>query len=89
MINAFSSEYMQTYHPNFWGTTIQNEGRSKKMSTIVTKTRIKNPSHGTFIGISNKVISTTAPAHMHRPKTRDDMIKKKDFHIYAKAHTKI
>jgi len=88
MINAFHPEYMSLHHPNFWGNTIQNESRSKKMSSIVTNTRIKNPSHGTFIGISNKVISTTAPAHMHRPKTRGEMLKPKDFHIYAKAHTK-
>lgn len=73
-INAFHPDFMKTHHPNFWGTAIADASRSQTMSTIVAKTRQKNPAHGTMLGISNKVTPVT--------------LKPLDMMIYSRAGVK-
>ena len=72
-INAFHPDYMKTHEPNFWGTAVADASRSKTMSSIVSATRQKNPSHGTFLGISNKVTGVD--------------LKPLDFLVYSRAGT--
>lgn len=85
-INAFHPDYVKTYMPNFL-TDIRVESRQTKngqtLSQYVDKTRKTKPSHGTVFGISNKVVSTTVPAHMHRPVQVNLDIR--EFHVYQKA----
>ena len=70
-INAFHPDYMKTHEPNFWGTALAGASRSQTMSNIVTATRLKNPSHGTLLGISPKITPVS--------------LKPLDFMVYSKA----
>lgn len=88
IVNAFHPDYVKTYMPGFL-TDIRVESRQTKagqtLSKYVDKTREKKPSHGTLFGISDKLVSTTAPAHMHRYKLKQVSTSVTEFHIYTKA----
>jgi len=87
-INAFHPDFMKTYMPDFmkdFRTHEANRQAAAAVSSYVTKKRRTTPSHGTVFGISEKVKAVTAPAHMHRPKSREDMIKRTEYHTYSKA----
>jgi len=89
MINAFHPLFIKTHHPDLmksFRTQEANRQASETLSGYVSKRRRSKPSYGTVYGISDKVTPQPAASHLHRP--RQDMLKIKVFHTYAKAHAK-
>jgi hypothetical protein len=90
IMNAFHPDYIKTYHPNFL-TDIRLESRMTRagqaLSAHVDEVRKTKPSHGTVFGISDKEISATAPAHMHRSKPKKLNLERTEFHTYSRAGT--
>jgi len=66
-INAFHTDYVKTYMPEFL-TELRTESRQTKagqtLSSYVEKKRVTTPSHGTINGISKNPL----PIHQMRPK---------------------
>ena len=97
IINAFHPDYVKTYESNFLTSLRTNsvkEEAGKSVSEFVTKRRETKPSHGTLFGISNKETSVKPVQPWKQGKAMTmlevhndliDKLKKKDFHIYAKA----
>ena len=86
-MNAFHPDYIKTYHADFmksFRTHEANRQASETLSGYVSSRRRSKPSYGTVYGISDKVTLQKAAPHLHRP--RQDMLKVKVFHTYAKAH---
>jgi hypothetical protein len=86
-MNAFHPDYIKTYHADFmksYRTHEANRQAAETLSGYVSHRRKSKPSYGTVYGISDKVTPQPAASHLHRP--RQDMLKIKVFHTYAKAH---
>jgi hypothetical protein len=103
VINAFHPDYMKTYEPNFmkyFRTHEANRQAAATLSGYVEKVRQTKPSHGTLYGISKKVLPDhIKPKEMMSHKKGRaltmlevhndlaDKLKRKEFHVYAKAGT--
>ena len=88
VINAFHPDFMKTYYPDFmkeFRTHQANKQASATLTKHVDKRRKENPAYGTMFGISDKVVRSQVPSYMHRARSKDDMLKLKEFHTYAKA----
>jgi hypothetical protein len=88
IMNAFHPDSIKTYHPAFLNA-IRTESRltraGQALSIHVDEVRRTKPSHGTVFGISDKEISVSAPAHMHRPKPKKLNLERTEFFTYSKA----